>query len=1054
MQTPRTRLPRLRGFSLTEVLVASAILVIIMAGALMLYERGSLIFKQGNEASEMQQNTRVAYDRMLADVRMAGFDYLRPGMVTAAQQIGIWLPNQTYSAGTLVVPPTANGHTYRAKALGTSGGGPVSWPTGIGGESAMDGGVSGVGGVIWKENGGAVYEQPDEQIEYAGQSAITIRANFDYSANEPGDGDHGRETNLETTQFPIVTTGNDEIVTYALVSNTASANGDTITFFADVNNGLPPSRAAYPGGSVERPISIPNVDLSNNHPPYTLYRFTLDNAGSVVRTPLADNIRSLTILYFMDSAATTPLTDTNSPAAPAPNIGGVGQFDPMNPGAIVTGRVIRARIRSMRVRLIGMNAVSDVNYSDTSTANGILSTAGTLASDTVAPNFRRMTMDTMIVPRNLGLKGMPLILSSPPLPPTITSVCYGYCGIAVVNWTPNPASPMSSYVVQWDTSATGSFSASASAGTGNSWAVDLTQGNLSNATTYYFRVLAQNDAGTALSTNVVSASVANATKPGTPSNFAATYGPAGTGVSGIVNLTWSAPTGNDAASAAPSCTGGATPANASFYREVQGYRIYRDTTNNFTPSPATLILSETATGAGAPISDAYGNFHWSDTTTQSCVHYYYRIQTVEWCAAADADNTTNDKNTALSAMLPVTSSNGLDGSTAMATPQFPLNLIVDAANSSCTSGTCSITLNWAKVSQDMSSQPINIGTYNVRRQKFKVTAPATQIGGDQIFPVSNTNSIVVWQDAPLPQFDPSDSVLYTYKYDVQATQPNPCVNSAWSAKVPFPPPCVFTGAVIVESGAASGSGSFADPWVMNAGDTLKVNAPGGTTFTQTLMDIYTTGGGFISDTPSAATPALFTWNDLTAGTKYSVQFTMTSTTGCVQQLTSYVTQETPVGCVLTVGSSSVLALLNGSPTSSTTAIIRVDLINASTSALTLQSIDIGYTIPQRIIWDNVGFPSGGVYSIGVGSSSASASGSVTLTLSPKPAALAAADVTVPANGTRSVTLRMHKTNGNPTITTSAVSSICVHYTRPDVVGQVFLCKIVPSAGAGNPFTCN
>lgn len=1043
MQTPRTRLPRQRGFSLTEVLVASAILVIIMAGALMLYERGSLIFKQGNEASELQQNTRVAYDRVLADIRMAGFDYQRAGMVTAAQQIGAWLPNQTYSAGTIVVPPTANGHTYRATAAGTSGSGPVSWPLTTGQVSAAD------GTVYWQENGGAVYQQPDEQIEYAGQSAITLRANFDYSANEPGDGDHGRETNLESARFPIVTTGNDEIVTYALVSTIAAKNTDTITFYADVNNGLPPSRTAYPGGNAERLISIPNVDLSNNNPPYTLYRFTLDLDGSVVRTPLAENIRSLTLLYYMDSGGTTPLTDTNSPAAPAPNIGGAGQYDPANPGAIVPGRVIRSRIRSVRVRLIGMNAVSDANYSDTSTANGILSTAGALASDTVAPNFRRMTMDTLIVPRNLGLKGMPLIQSNPPLPPTITSVCFGYCGIAVVNWTPAPNSPLSSYIVQWDTSATGTFSASASAGTTNSWAVDLTQGNLSNTATYYFRVMAQNDAGTAMSTNVVSASVANATKPGTPINFAVTNGT----VVGKVNLSWSAPTANDPASSAPSCTGGATPANASFYREVQGYCVYRDTVNNFNPSPATQILSESATGPTAPTSDAYGNFQWSDTTAQGCTQYYYRIQAVEWCAAADADNTTNLKSTGLSAYLPATSGNGQPGATAPATPADPVGLTIDTANSSCPAGICTVTLNWTKVSQDTTSQPITIGNYNVRRQQFK-GSPATQIGADQIFPVSSTSNPAVWQDTGLPEFDPSDGALYTYKYDVRATQPGPppCLSSlGWSAKVPYPPPCLFTGAVLVESGASSGNGTSGNPWIMNAGDTLQVTPPAGTTLSNTTLDIYNGGTHVLGPLTSTATPAVFTWADLPQSTLYTLQVAVTNTAGCTQQLTAYAQQETPVGCTLTAGSSSVLTLLNGSPTSTQAAVIRLDLINSDTTALTLQSIDISYTIPSKIIWDSLGFPSGNVVNVGKGPG---VSGNVTINLNPKPAALTNNDVTVPANGTRSLTFRMHRTLGNPSITTGAISSVCVHYTRPDLVGQAFLCKIVPSAGAGNPFTCN
>ncbi len=1046
MHSPRKRMSRQRGFTLTEVLVASAILVMIMAGALLLYERGTLIFKQGNEASELQQNTRVAYDRMLADIRMAGFDYQRAGSVTAVQQPGTWTASQSYSAGTIIVPMVPNGHTYRAFSAGTSGAGEPSWPTGIGAFTAPDGTIT-----KWQENGGAVYQQPDEQIEYAGKSAITIRANFDYSANEPADGDHGRETNLETAQFPIVTTGNDEIVTYALVSANGS-NPDTVSFYADVNNGGSPSRTCYPGGNAERLISIPGVDLSNNNPPYTLYRFTLNDAGAVVRTPLADNIRSLSFLYYMDVAATQPLTDTTG--AVNQNIGGGGQYNPNAPTASIAGRVTRGKIRAVRVRLMGMNANKDANFADTSPANGIMDTTGALTSDTIAPNFRKMTMDTLIVPRNLGLKGMPLVNSNPPLPPTINSVCYGYCGIAVVTWTPDPNSPLSSYVVQWDTSATGSFSSSVAAGTTNSWAVDLTQGNLS--TTYYFRVMAQNQAGTALSTNTVSASVANATMPGVPTSFVVSNGT----VAGKVNISWSTPTGNDPSSASPTCTGGATPANASFYREVKGYRIYRDTNAAFVPpGQGTLVVDENATGPGAPATDAYGNFTWSDTTASSCTQYYYRIRTVEWCVAANADNTTNDLNTALSAFYPATSSNGTPGETKLSTPLVPINLTVDTANSSCTGGICTITLNWSKVTQDTSTpaQPITITTYDVQRQQLLPNPsppPLLTPIASQTFQATGTTNTIVWQDTNVPQIDPGTGEQYTYKYSVRATQ-SPCPASGWTSPVQYPPPCSFTGAVITEAGASSGDGlTYGSAWVMNAGDSITVTPPAGTTFVNTTGDIFNAGTpvGSLGGSPSALSPAIFTWADLAPGTTYSLLFTMTSSTGCTQQITRFVTQETPPGCTLSVG-SSVMTLLNGSPGGSSTPVIRLDLVNSDTTQLTLVAIDFSYQLPNHVDWMSTVFPSGNAVAMN-GTTGLTNNGSSTVNLSPKPSQLTTPDITVLANSTLSLTLNM-KATANASITTSAITSICVHYTRTDVPGQTFLCRIVPSAGAGNPFTsCN
>src|SRR6476469_4412066 len=120
---------RQRGFSLAEVMVATAILVVILVGILTLYDRANKVFKSGNEAAEMQQNVRIAYDRMIGDIRMAGFDYKRGGALLPSQTAAPWAPARTYSAGTLATPTSANGHTYRATTSGTTGTSEPAWPT-------------------------------------------------------------------------------------------------------------------------------------------------------------------------------------------------------------------------------------------------------------------------------------------------------------------------------------------------------------------------------------------------------------------------------------------------------------------------------------------------------------------------------------------------------------------------------------------------------------------------------------------------------------------------------------------------------------------------------------------------------------------------------------------------------------------------------------------------------------------------------------------------------------------------------------------------------------
>src|SRR5438876_6234043 len=123
---------RQRGFSLAEVLVATAILVIVLVGILTLYDRANRVFKSGNEAAEMQQNVRIAYEKMVGDVRMAGFDFMRGGPLLPGQTAAPWAPARPYSAGTIVTPIAANGHTYRATNAGTSGSTEPSWVTGAG----------------------------------------------------------------------------------------------------------------------------------------------------------------------------------------------------------------------------------------------------------------------------------------------------------------------------------------------------------------------------------------------------------------------------------------------------------------------------------------------------------------------------------------------------------------------------------------------------------------------------------------------------------------------------------------------------------------------------------------------------------------------------------------------------------------------------------------------------------------------------------------------------------------------------------------------------------
>ncbi len=1058
---------RQRGFSLAEIMVASAIMIIVVVGVLMLYDRANKVFKTGNEAAELQQNVRVAYDRMVADIRMAGFDYKRGGALLPGQSAAPWAPGRAYSNGTIVTPTVPNGNTYRATNGGTSGPSePGPWPTNTGGTVVE---TAATPPITWQQNGGAVYEQPDEQIEYAGATALTVRANYDYSAKETGDIENGREPNLQSAQFPVVTTGNSEIVTYGLVSNKAAPgtapNTQSIVFYADT--GVP--RRSYPGGSAEDTVTISGVDLTNANPPYTLYRFTLHNTtGAVQSTALADNVRSLNFFYFEDPSGAKPLKDLANHFVQ--DVGGAGQYDPTVAGSWnATERTLRKKIRAIRVRVVGMNSQIDTNYGDTSTMNGQYSSTDSatgyplFATDTIAPNFRRLTVDTLIAPRNLGLQGLAQTFLQPPPQPTLTSVCIGYCGIAVVNWKPNTNNPNASYIVEWDTDQHGSYSNSFDAGPSNSYPVDLTQQDLTQ--TFWFQVRAINAGGTATSTNQLSAMAKNDTKPSPPMSIAASGSPTGgTALSGKIRVSWTAPVSN--ASGSISCVpSGPTPAVNTYLREIKGFRIFRSTNSNFNAASGNMVLDESASGPTAPQTDGYGNYFWDDTGANSCgVNYYYRIETVEWCAANAAYNTSN--NTSLAISSPSTPSiQGTAGTTG--TPGIPVNLKAaplaptpppqGMTNSVCTSATntCNpINLNWVKVTTDLNGNPIGIDAYEIERTQILSGNATGQPVTTTISGVLATAGSTVSYADSADLADPITHVNYTYSYRVRAVQNLPCLSGSFSAAVIFPPPCNFSGSVLLITGATTGDGlTPATAWVMDAGDTIQVTPPPNTStqFVKAVFQVSDFAGNIVNQQTSfnngtPANPVLFTWLNQLVNT-YVATFTITDNAlpQCTEQIVRYIQQQPPPACHITTFDidSSILHL------TAVTDQLQLDLKNTTNADLTMDHIDFQWQT-NHSQWNSTVFPSGGSVT------GPNVTTNYTMPLSPKPSTLTTNDITIPANGTRSLLFNFSVQGNAPShiVNVNTMSRICVSYTQVIQGTTVLHCTILPNPSNNNPGSCN
>ncbi len=60
-----------RGYSLAELLSAMAVLTLLLAGLLVTFQEGQNVYSFGAGRSEVQQNARVALDRMLRELRTA-----------------------------------------------------------------------------------------------------------------------------------------------------------------------------------------------------------------------------------------------------------------------------------------------------------------------------------------------------------------------------------------------------------------------------------------------------------------------------------------------------------------------------------------------------------------------------------------------------------------------------------------------------------------------------------------------------------------------------------------------------------------------------------------------------------------------------------------------------------------------------------------------------------------------------------------------------------------------------------------------------------------------
>jgi hypothetical protein len=788
------------GFSLAEVFVATAIFAVIFIAALLVYDRSNKIFKSGVEASDLQQNTRVAFDKMLSDVRLSGFDYDRDGVPTA---------------------------------LGES-------------------------------------QQPDEQIEYAGTSALTIRGNLNYN-DATTDGGRVAALELPNSQFPIVTTSNDEIVTYALVPDSPSAVTESMTFYADVSDGSAPKRQSYPGGSAEDTITISGIDLCDDdkngdgkigceQPPYTLYRFTVNDAGGVERTPLANNIRDLQFQYFNDITGTTKLVIADP---------GGGKYDPATPATLnAAARVKRAEIKAVRVSVVGMNNSPDPAWSQ----------PGELIAS--VKNRRQYTLESMVVPRNLGKRGMREQQTAPPGVPTLVSVCFNYCGLVQVNWQAPASNPtygeVETYHVLYDTDSTKLMNEPPASTQAAGLGTTLMLGGLTPDVEYRFSVAATNSYGTSYATTLVKGTPLNGTTPKPPTLDSVTGTTSATVQKNGVQLAWTLPTANIAGANTASCK---TPAGATSTPsadpqagEMQGVEIWRSTDAIFDPNvPSSKVVKVATASASA------GTF--IDTTAANCLDYYYRIRVVEYCANNTAKNLPGV--VAVSTYDPAVGSPGIKGrSESTETPSKPGPLTVNLAGSSCSGSTCAVSVSWPQVTTDLTGSTIGIDSYDIQVVSVPAIAPPVTATVSVSAGTATVAGGVVTATVTVPKTSPAPaSVDYLHNISAKATQ---CGKAGDWSNSDYYPKCNFAGGetLTVSMLGGAGLGTAASPYEIVGADTVQFKLPTGSTKKLTRVEaaMYNASTNALVQTfapvTGSGTSLTIPWPDSADNTNFRLDYTI------------------------------------------------------------------------------------------------------------------------------------------------------------------------------------
>jgi prepilin-type N-terminal cleavage/methylation domain-containing protein len=796
-----------RGFSLIEMMVASAIFAMAAAVAFIMYSAAQKSYKSGENLTGEQQSTRVAFDRMISDLRLAGFN------------------------------TNPDGDTSRV----------------------------------------------DEQVEGAWDTAVTIRGDFDF---EDAAANATPETALRGTVYNVVSTGNDEIVTYVLAKPGPSG---TSTLAVNLD-------ADKPRAKTNKTVTIPNAVVVQNDPPYTLYRVTLaDVTGAFpnspqastnfVFEPVAENIRSMTFRYFDDGGVPVgTFTPTNS----ADDIGGAD-----------ASSVTRARIRKVHVDLVGMTEDPDLDYVDTTDASA-------------TTHYRKFSLDSDVNMENMGRAGIrDLDVTAPPSPSGVSLVT-GHAKGMLVKWnTPASTDGVSSYVIRyWPNGSPSSVTSVNVAYPHTEYGVIDFDGHgyvsgLTHGASYCFQVQSKDAAGNQSGWGPSTAPCATTTNTTTPS---ATTGLTATGngtlaaLKSKIELDWTDVQNNTAVlTGDPDSIGGTT-----ILRDSLQYKIWRCEDSSFTGPTLSNIAN-----SGPTVSQ------YSDASVINCKTYYYKVQ-------------MEDQLNVTGAM----SSLAYGQASTTVAPAKPTGLVGNATSKTA------VTLTWNQVSSDAAGDPETINSYKVyRAMAADSVLPQNVPSGSFVYRGTATvaagtplTTPATWADTLSSQdnFDLNhgNNMFYvvtatdlcgneSVRSDVAAV--NCPINITYSYS---PADLASNGGVVPITLTVSGPDNF-------------VRAKARITRDSDTVEVY--------NQETFSYPFSFpAWNTTSAGAGiYTITWEVENSKGCIKSWTSHFTATAALACQITPTNPN-LSPTNGKP-SSQNKNLSWDVVNNSGKDLDITKIDVGWT---------------------------------------------------------------------------------------------------------------